>query len=554
MHTTKEITSIPYYNTTGVIARRLIVKPDEHPEVVNEHGLVIPQDTNVVCETGTVISICQGSAIKKGDRIDYHKIDRKNDERSIIEIEGGEYDQLFENEVWSVNGIPFNRLFVEPLSEIELSDSGLIIPGEVLGVPQKGVIMSVPEGSLFSAGDTVEYRKAEQGMYPTVNVDGRVMDVLFERDIFTVNEEASPYKIIVKIDMAAQHLKRMTDSGLERSPLFLFMIHNLQYGQVISIGEKAKELYPELNKSDFAILHHTIEHQGYRLLRQKKNGEGLVTHEYRMINCLTHESREIFGRFKALNNKPVPSSIKLFGHNVLLKWDFEMFEQKEASKSEFIDMDFNLNEVHNYDEMHSLVDDKRKRSVDKYKSEFTRMSNLLGNLNPDNMHDKEEIDVLVRSIEHMKRDSYRQSSYVNANHRVKCKTINNISYSHIVTTYKELYPIHLLGKKYLIAHESFIIGTISKHMDNTTPLTPFGDQVCILPLEEKKESELILSEHQKEKPIRGRVISVGPGTPTCAMTVQPENEIYFKRLAGTEITIDGVEYLIMRQNDCLAWI
>lgn len=90
-------------------------------------------------------------------------------------------------------------------------------------------------------------------------------------------------------------------------------------------------------------------------------------------------------------------------------------------------------------------------------------------------------------------------------------------------------------------------------------LRPLGDHVVVKPLsrEEKTEGGIILPDTAKEKPQEGEVIAVGPGRLLENGTrVQPEvkvgDKVVYAKYGGTEVKIEGVEYLIMRESDILA--
>ncbi|MDH7577087.1 MAG: co-chaperone GroES [Bacillota bacterium] len=90
-------------------------------------------------------------------------------------------------------------------------------------------------------------------------------------------------------------------------------------------------------------------------------------------------------------------------------------------------------------------------------------------------------------------------------------------------------------------------------------LKPLGDHVLVKPLskEEKTEGGIILPDTAKEKPQEGEVIAVGPGRLLENGTrVQPEvkvgDKVIYSKYGGNEVKIEGVEYLIMRENDILA--
>ncbi|HHX75021.1 MAG TPA: co-chaperone GroES [Firmicutes bacterium] len=89
-------------------------------------------------------------------------------------------------------------------------------------------------------------------------------------------------------------------------------------------------------------------------------------------------------------------------------------------------------------------------------------------------------------------------------------------------------------------------------------IKPLGDRVVIKPLEaeEKTASGIVLPDKAKEKPQEGEVMAVGNGRvldngTRVEMDVAVGDRVLFSKYAGTEIKIDGEEYLIMRQDDIL---
>jgi chaperonin GroES len=82
--------------------------------------------------------------------------------------------------------------------------------------------------------------------------------------------------------------------------------------------------------------------------------------------------------------------------------------------------------------------------------------------------------------------------------------------------------------------------------------TPQGDRVLVEPAsaEEKTTGGIIIPDTAKEKPQKGTVVAIGPGKKKEEpMTVKVGDKVLYGKYAGTEITIDGTEYLIMRQDD-----
>ncbi len=80
---------------------------------------------------------------------------------------------------------------------------------------------------------------------------------------------------------------------------------------------------------------------------------------------------------------------------------------------------------------------------------------------------------------------------------------------------------------------------------------PNEDRVLVEPAaaEEKTASGIIIPDTAKEKPQQGTIIAVGPGKKDEPLTVKVGDKILYGKYAGTEITFDGKEYLIMRGSD-----
>lgn len=74
------------------------------------------------------------------------------------------------------------------------------------------------------------------------------------------------------------------------------------------------------------------------------------------------------------------------------------------------------------------------------------------------------------------------------------------------------------------------------------------------PAEEKTAAGLIIPDTAKEKPLAGKVVAVGPGTSEVKMEVKVGDQVLYGKYAGTEVTVEGETYLIMRQSDIFAII
>ena len=85
-------------------------------------------------------------------------------------------------------------------------------------------------------------------------------------------------------------------------------------------------------------------------------------------------------------------------------------------------------------------------------------------------------------------------------------------------------------------------------------IQPLADRVLVeaAAAEEKTASGIIIPDTAKEKPQRGKVVAVGAGKKDEPLTVKEGDEVLYGKYAGTEITIEGKDFLIMRESDILA--
>ncbi|HEV2124660.1 MAG TPA: co-chaperone GroES [Chloroflexota bacterium] len=92
-----------------------------------------------------------------------------------------------------------------------------------------------------------------------------------------------------------------------------------------------------------------------------------------------------------------------------------------------------------------------------------------------------------------------------------------------------------------------------------TKLRPLGDKVVVQPTqrEETTKSGIVLPDTAKEKPQEGKIIAVGTGRvldngERAKLEVQEGQKVLYAKYAGTEVKLDGEEYLILSEKDILA--
>jgi chaperonin GroES len=85
-------------------------------------------------------------------------------------------------------------------------------------------------------------------------------------------------------------------------------------------------------------------------------------------------------------------------------------------------------------------------------------------------------------------------------------------------------------------------------------IKPLADRVLVEPAaaEEKTASGLYIPDTAKEKPQKGTVIAVGSGKKDEPLTVKVGDQVLYGKYAGTELAVEGNDYLIMRESDIFA--
>ena len=92
-------------------------------------------------------------------------------------------------------------------------------------------------------------------------------------------------------------------------------------------------------------------------------------------------------------------------------------------------------------------------------------------------------------------------------------------------------------------------------------LKPLADRVIVKPMEAEEQTKggIILPDTAKEKPVEGTVIAAGPGRVSdegkvIAMEIKKGDKVLYGKYSGSEVTVEGEDYLIMRESDIFAII
>jgi chaperonin GroES len=96
--------------------------------------------------------------------------------------------------------------------------------------------------------------------------------------------------------------------------------------------------------------------------------------------------------------------------------------------------------------------------------------------------------------------------------------------------------------------------TMSTTVETSVNIKPLADRVLVQPAaaEERTAGGLIIPDTAKEKPQRGTIVAVGRGTKDEPLTVKVGDAVLYGKYSGTEITVEGKEYLMMRESDIFA--
>ena len=90
-------------------------------------------------------------------------------------------------------------------------------------------------------------------------------------------------------------------------------------------------------------------------------------------------------------------------------------------------------------------------------------------------------------------------------------------------------------------------------------LKPLGDRLIVEPIEQEEltASGIVLPETAKEKPMQGKVLAVGPGArkedgSRISMDISTGNTVLYAKYSGTEVKLENIKYLILKETDVLA--
>jgi hypothetical protein len=263
--------------------------------------------------------------------------------------------------------------------------------------------------------------------------------------------------IVVKIDKIAQKTKQEKVGNVFISPKFSYMLYNLQYGEIISIGTRAKKVFPEMEVGDDAIFHHTIEKREDMVVHREieySNGERKVLYDLVMVKVSDNPAHNlIYGVMKDNPNAINSKTIVPVKDWVFLEHKTEPIEVK--LKSDLIQTPQDISFFQN--------DENLLKSIDLADNRIGQLKHGL-ELNKDI---GKRVD-MKKEIDYLQREKAQLSDYLNKKKFCKAK----ILYIHPQTTSamrlditKQIlvrsdlfYPLNILGNSFALIKKTYIYG------------------------------------------------------------------------------------------------
>jgi len=527
----------------------MYVRPITPESIVSANGLTVqdlPQDQRI----GEVVYFSDDLTVKGGDIIDYVAPAEHETAQRLIVIDGELLHTVLEHELLAINDNPYNIFFVETLSDLSVTDGGIEVSQSTKLITQKGKVIKAFENDFCKIGDIVEYRRS--GGHAEVYIDTTKCHVLKGSDLYRINDVISPYRILINIDLIARKHKVInTDSGMVIPENWLYMKYNLQYGEILEMGEIAKGYHPELNIGDTIIIHHSVESQAqdFRLLKTVYNVANMPIAEHRMLNAYFNGNNEIFGKIvteKQGENK-IRKIVPIFGH-IFCNKRFEIMYDFSKGMTKLFDME------HDYSKANTLVDfmyarehlmkeytDKRQALLSGYQID----SQQIRSYDPNNPYTQDEIDYLQdinRKMQEVNMDAEKTGAYVKANFICKIRNHND-KQEHFLVPINYLYPITLFGKEYIKIHKDMIIAKQNTNIMNNE-WRPVGNTVFIEPIEEKSETLLEVPENSAVLTKKGIITHVGDKV--TALSVG--ETITYVAITPMTFTVDGKDLLAIPET------
>jgi chaperonin GroES len=353
---------------------------------------------------------------------------------------------------------------------------------------------------------------------------------------------------------------------LENPAMLRDLRHNLQFGEIIEIGEDVAIEFPHAKIGDTLIFHHAVEH--------KARTEGDVTYnDFHLVDVdaggneirIIHKDFEILGVLKIRKSGPViiPDPKYIFCHQQIMRASV----QKDKKSGLWLPEQWEKSILEYQEQLDELQAQLTEITSSTVLSEKTNQKNFLR---------KEEIAVTINML---KKEKTRISRKMHQKRLVETtvlfcnpKSQKELGYhleagDKLVVDYYSLYPLDIQGVFFSLARVGSIEGAIlqkplpfkkikSTKKSNTmsNPLfVPLHDRV-ILKMHEAEvitESGLFVPDVAQQIPGRGLVVACGPGLPDKPMQAKEGDIVLLSKFAGTDVNYEGTDYRFIREDDIL---
>lgn len=361
-------------------------------------------------------------------------------------------------------------------------------------------------------------------------------------------------KVIVRIDKKLQAQKREKVGNFYVPEHMMDFSNNLQFGEIISFGDDAKKVIPEIEIGDIAIFDHSIEfkvvstdkrddeaasmEEDMFLVEVEENGD-----EIRYIPTSLGVTNKLFGIFK--NDKIIPSRGMVFCSIEAKITEFQLvngvYINSEESKQPIIDaLELASHARKEYSNAYSKIE-----KTEKHAELLEELSTLLSKI-------ENEIESLTQRL------NRTEVAEVTILHKNELDKIDINTGDVALVDEKMIYPIDLFGSRFIIIRN--IKWLIAKKFNtlnmkkNKLAIGPLLNRVIIKLDEPKKETSagIYIPDSAKEKEPTGRVVAVGPGySEEFPMKLKVGDRILYEKFKGTELVIDKEKYLALMDVDII---
>ena len=353
-------------------------------------------------------------------------------------------------------------------------------------------------------------------------------------------------KVIIKIDKSKLDEKRSTEGQFYIPDYLQDFTRNLQYGEVISFCDLAKELCPEIEIGCTAIFHHIVEFKVVNknfaegVDAKKEVDERLVysngDNEYRYLFVDENPlATELFGVI--VNDILYPSKDNVFCSPIVKQTDYQLVKGIYINTEQDLKIiDEQLEIVqHVINEMFRVLTElppknesnfKLYENTEKTLSEFEKQR--------DGLNDKKQ-RIVVNELEVLSISSNQGNNELNL-------------FDKILIDSKKLYPINFMGFSSALVRRYDLI--FAKEIESG--LHPMNDYIFVKQdLPSDKIGSIVVPDNAKIKPQQGVVIKVGKGSDKFTMDIEVNDRVVFNKKGNIEVVIDEKPYLIVHSQNVI---